>query len=75
MNNYRRVKEDLERKFPDTFGLSQVELSRYLKYSPQYLANMRSREVGPPFIKVKRKVFYPVNSLANWIAENLEETI
>lgn len=61
------LKKDLKIKYP--FGLSQKDIEKVFSYSVSYLANMRCRKMGPSFIKVNRKVFYPVDPLIDWLKQ------
>jgi hypothetical protein len=36
-----------------------------------HLANERSRGLGPPFVKLGGRIFYPKNSLAKYISERI----
>jgi hypothetical protein len=62
--------------------MKQTTLPRYLTprevaqsygFSEGTLANMRSRRIGPPFVKMKKKVLYPVEQLEDWL--NLHRVI
>ncbi len=62
--------------------MKQASLPRYLTprevaqsygFSEGTLANMRSRRIGPPFVKMKKKVLYPVEQLEDWL--NLHRVI
>jgi hypothetical protein len=50
--------------------LSPKEVSDTYGFPEGTLANMRSRRVGPPFVKMRRKVLYPVDLLETWLDQH-----
>lgn len=50
--------------------LTPREVSLSYGFSEGTLANMRSRRVGPPFVKMKKKVLYPVDQLETWLDQH-----
>lgn len=42
------------------------------KLTEKALANMRSAGKGPPYIKVGRKILYPMDALRTWEAARLK---
>ena len=51
--------------------LEPVELAAKLKTNTQTLANWRSTgTVEIPFVKIGRKVLYPVDAVNDWLAKN-----
>jgi hypothetical protein len=50
--------------------LTPREVAASYGFSEGTLANMRSRRVGPPFIKMKKKVLYRVDHLENWLNQH-----
>lgn len=38
------------------------------------LANWRAARRGPPYVKIGRKVFYPLEGIEQWEARQLKET-
>ena len=53
--------------------LTPREVAQSYGFSEGTLANMRSRRIGPPFVKMKKKVLYPVEQLEAWL--NLHRVI
>jgi hypothetical protein len=53
--------------------LTPREVAQSYGFSEGTLANMRSRRIGPPFVKMKKKVLYPVEQLESWL--NLHRVI
>ena len=53
--------------------LTPREVAQSYGFSEGTLANMRSRRIGPPFVKMKKKVLYPVEQLEDWL--NLHRVI
>ena len=47
------------KKAAEVFGLSA-----------KTLANLRSQRKGPRFVKLRKKVLYPVDELERWLKEN-----
>ena len=39
------------------------------------LANMRSKRIGPPYLRVNRKVLYPVKDFEAWVFANPVKTM
>lgn len=54
--------------------LTPREVSQSYGFSEGTLANMRSRRVGPPFVKMKKKVLYPVELLETWLEQHRVKT-
>lgn len=56
--------------------LTNVEAAKVLRVSPRHLASLRSRQEGPPFIRIGRlgKVLYPVDELEAWLRAGCHET-
>lgn len=40
--------------------------------TPGTLANWRSKRVGPPFTKLRGRILYPIDKVAEWEAQNLQ---
>jgi hypothetical protein len=53
--------------------LTPREVAQFYGFSEGTLSNMRSRRVGPPFVKMRKKVLYPVEQLEYWL--NLHRVI
>jgi Helix-turn-helix domain len=53
--------------------LTPTELARELKIHERTLARFNAARVGPPRIKIGKKVFYARKSVLHWI-ESLEQT-
>src|SRR5215813_14761451 len=54
--------------------LSPEELSQNLGLALATLASWRSRGMGPAFVKVGRKIWYPRDRVESWLANQLQET-
>ena len=53
--------------------LSPEELASNLEISPATLATWRCLHVGPPFLKVGRKIWYPKERVNAWLAAKLQK--
>ena len=50
--------------------LTRREAAEYLGLAAGYLGNLATRGLGPGYIKLGRKVLYPVEELERWIEQN-----
>jgi hypothetical protein len=48
--------------------LSEEQYASFRGVSLRSIRNERARRAGPPFIRVGRKVYYPVAAVRNWMA-------
>lgn len=64
---------DLARKWPSAV-VARSEISRFSggALSPGYLANLDSAKIGPPRVRIGRRVVYPVNQLVEWMEARAE---
>lgn len=62
---------ETDRLFLGTPGFSRKKLAEVLGISHHTLAEYAKRGVGPKFIIVGRKAFYPEESTEKWAAELL----
>ncbi len=44
-----------------------TEAGKRLGLSPRTLANLRSRQMGPPYLRVMGKIRYRIHDLAGWL--------
>ena len=49
-----------------------AEAGERLGLSPRTLANLRSRHIGPPFVRVVGRVRYRISDLAIWLDERVQ---
>lgn len=49
--------------------LRPAQVGEIMGWRVNTLACYRSRDEGPPFVKVRNRVLYPSDGLARWIAE------
>src|SRR5215472_14819535 len=54
--------------------LSPEELAQGLELSKTTLATWRCKRVGPPFVKIGRKIWYPKDRVLAWMEANLHES-
>jgi hypothetical protein len=47
--------------------LSRSEAARLTGLSPSYLAHNTAQPIGPPFVRVGRRVLYPIDALRRWM--------
>lgn len=63
---------DLAKKFQDPDSLLKpAEAGVYLQCSKFYLANLRSRGEGPPYVKLGARVFYRPKDLKKYVDESV----
>lgn len=53
--------------------LRPAEVAEFLAVTDKSLAHWRSRNTGPPWIRVGRQIRYPADGLHTWLAENAEK--
>ena len=54
--------------------LRPAQVGEIMGWSLNTLANYRSRGEGPPYVKVRNRVLYPVVDLDRWIAEQAQKS-
>lgn len=52
--------------------LRPAQVGEILGWSVNTLACYRSRDEGPPYVKVRNRILYPAEALARWIADQSE---
>jgi predicted DNA-binding transcriptional regulator AlpA len=52
----------------DIFFTAQ-ELAKMLRVSPQALHEMRKARLGPPFVRIRRVIRYPKDSVNQWLKD------
>lgn len=62
------VYDELRNKWPSALvARSEVGVFSGGVLSPRYLANLDSKKVGPPRVRIGGKVAYPVEGLIRWM--------
>lgn len=51
--------------------LNTVDLARRWKYSPKTLENLRWRNEGPPYLKIKGRILYRLEDIEAYEAQHL----
>lgn len=65
------AKNSMPSTHPDDW-LTTCQAARFLKCAPGTLANKRVNGGGPPFIKFGKNVFYDLNALNVYLAEQAQ---
>ena len=55
-------------KQPQRKYLTAADAAQYVGYTPNTLAQYRSRRIGPGYLKVRGRVLYAVEELDRWVA-------
>lgn len=65
--------EELANKW-ESAVVARSEIGRFTggAMTPGYLANLDSAKIGPPRLRIGRKVVYPVRSLVEWMESRAE---
>jgi hypothetical protein len=53
--------------------IPRSEISKYLAglYTPKYMANLSAQNLGPPYVKIGRKIAYTRGGLIAWLAARI----
>ena len=54
--------------------LRPAQIGEIMGWSLNTLANYRSRGEGPPYVKVRNRVLYPLSELDRWIVEQAKKS-
>lgn len=64
------INEEVTKGIRNTVGIIDAdEMAALLQVSHLTLTTWRWRRCGPPFIKVGKKIFYPLSEFATWIGD------
>jgi hypothetical protein len=52
--------------------LAEEELATNLKYTTRTLRSWRDRQIGPPWVKIGNKAFYPIDEIEPWLRSRIQ---
>ena len=67
----------MEDRMHPTTDLTLVDTdtaARIVRASPSTLAKLRMRDDGPPFVRVGKRVHYPLPRLLEWLTARLQQS-
>ena len=54
--------------------LSEAEIAEIAGVEPRTVQDWRTQRSGPPFVKIGKTAFYPIDHFRKWVAENVTQT-
>jgi hypothetical protein len=55
--------------------LTEEELAQLAEVEPESVTNWRNRGIAPPYVKIGRKILYPISGLKQFIEHRMKSKI